>query len=66
MQMISVGSSAINAVGYDPVSMQLHIRFKQGHTYIFCRVPQNIYDGLMSASSKGSYYDSHIRERYHC
>jgi hypothetical protein len=66
MQMISVRSSAISAIGYDPVSMQLHIRFKQGHTYTFCGVPQNIYEGLMSASSKGLYYDSHIRDRYHC
>lgn len=66
MQMISVRSSAISAVGYDPDRMQLDIRFKQGHTYTFCQVPQNIYEGLMSAPSKGSYYSSHINERYHC
>ena len=67
MQMIPVDSEAIRAVGYDPVTMRLHIRFDQGgHTYTFCRVPQNIYEGLMSSSSKGSYYSSHIRGRYHC
>lgn len=66
MQMIPVSSSAISAVGYDLNTMQMHIRFKQGKTYIFCRVPKNVFDGLLSASSKGRYYDDHIKNRYHC
>lgn len=35
-------------------------------TIDFCGVPPSIYDGLRSASSKGSYYDHHIRHRYVC
>lgn len=66
MQMISVSSSAISAVGYEPSTRQMQIRFKQGRTYTFCRVPQHVFDGLLSAESKGRYYDHHIRDRYHC
>ena len=66
MQMIPVSSSAINAVGYDQSTSQMYIRFKQGHTYTFCRVPQHVFDGLLAAGSKGTYYDHHIRGRYHC
>lgn len=66
MEMIRVNSSAIAAVGYDPPSQRMKIQFKQGKTYDFCRVPQSVFDGLLSASSKGSYYDSHIRNRYQC
>lgn len=66
MQLIPVNSSAISAVGYEPSTMQMFIRFKQGHTYTFCRVPQTIFDGLLAASSKGTYYDHHIRGKYHC
>ncbi len=66
MQMIPVRSRAISAVGYDPSTLQMYIRFKQGNTYTFCRVPQNVFDGLLSASSKGVYYDNHIRDRYRC
>lgn len=66
MQMITVNSSAISAVGYEADTMQMRIRFKQGETYTFCRVPQNVFEGLLAASSKGTYYDRHIREKYHC
>ena len=66
MEMISVISSAIDAIGYDVKTFQLAIKFKQGDTYIFCRVPEKIYLELMSAGSKGRYYDDFIKNRYRC
>jgi len=67
MNLISVSSSAIAAVGYNPQTKNLKIRFVGGTTvYDFCGVPQYIYDGLMAASSKGDYYTRHIRGRYQC
>lgn len=66
MEMIHVRSSAISHIGYDPSSLQMRIQFIQGHTYTFCRVPQTVFDGLLSSQSKGTYYDRHIRDRYHC
>lgn len=66
MEMISVRSSAISAVGYDQNSMRMKIRFIQGDTYDFCRVPSHIYQGLMNSNSKGSYYNMHIRDKYQC
>lgn len=66
MNMISVSSSAISAIGYDSATQRMKIRFKSGGTYTFCRVPQHVYEGLLSAGSKGSYYDSHVRDRYQC
>ena len=66
MQMIRVSSSAISAIGYDPASRQMKIQFQQGHTYSFCRVPQSVFDGLLHAGSKGSFYDRNIRGRYQC
>jgi hypothetical protein len=64
--MIRVISSAMTAVGYDPSSRRMKITFTQGHTYDFCRVPQHVYDGLMHAMSKGTYYNDHIKDRYPC
>jgi len=66
MEMISVSSSAISAIGYDPTSRKMKIRFKQGKTYDFCRVPQSVFDNFRKSSSKGSYYDAHIKGRYQC
>ncbi|MDF2642810.1 MULTISPECIES: KTSC domain-containing protein [unclassified Pseudomonas] len=66
MEMIAVRSDAITAVGYDPSTKRMRICFQQGHTYDFCNVPLDVYNGLIAAVSKGSYYNQHIRDRYQC
>jgi len=66
MDMIGVASSAISAIGYDPATLRMKIRFVQGHTYDFCRVPERVFNGLLNARSKGGYYNDHIRDRYPC
>jgi len=66
MNMIPVRSSAISAIGYDPAACQMRVKFVQGNTYSFCRVPQHVFDAFLAAGSKGHYYDAHIRDRYQC
>jgi hypothetical protein len=66
MDMIPVSSSAIRAVGYDPATLRMKIAFVEGHTYNFCRVPEHVFRGLLNAGSKGRYYDTFIKGRYHC
>ncbi len=66
MQMVRVNSSAIEAVGYDLDTRRMKIQFTSGNTYDFCGVPEHIYSGLMSAFSKGAYYNDHIKDRYQC
>ena len=66
MEMIRVSSSAMSAVGFDAQSRRMKITFVQGHTYDFCGVPQHVFDGLLRASSKGSYYNDFIKDRYQC
>ena len=66
MKMIRVNSSAIRAVGYDPVTARMKILFAQGHSYDFCRVPASVFEELMKAPSKGAYYNAFIRDRYPC
>ena len=60
--MIRVSSSVIHAVGYD--GSTLTIEFRSGRTYDHPHVPYSVYADLMSASSKGAYYNRHIRGRY--
>jgi hypothetical protein len=67
MEMNPVRSSALAEVGYDGHSHLLYIRFRHNPvTYTFVRVPQSVYDGLMSARSLGSFYNRHIRDIYVC
>lgn len=63
MQMISVSSSAIRAVGYDGSTLAVTFR-ESGRTYDHPGVPHSVYRGLMNASSKGAYYNAYIRGRY--
>ena len=66
MDMIAVRSDTMTAVGYDAGTRRMRIRFQQGHSYDFCNVPAAIHQGLMSAGSKGSYYNRYIRDLYRC
>jgi hypothetical protein len=60
--MISVSSSAIRAIGYDGYT--LAVEFHNSGVYDHPGVPSEVYAGLMAASSKGAYYNRHIRGRY--
>jgi hypothetical protein len=62
MSMIPVNSSAIRAVGYDGYT--LRVEFHNSGVYDHPHVPYSVYAGLMSASSKGAYYNQHIRGKY--
>ncbi len=61
-----LNSSAIKRAEYDAQSMRLQLWFPDGGPYSFCRVPVQVYQGLLNASSKGSYYNTYIRDRYQC
>ncbi len=49
MQMEPVDSSNVSAVGYDPVTETLHVKYKGGPLYEYSGVPQNTHDELMAA-----------------
>lgn len=64
MQRQPVRSSDLKSVGFDAPSQTLKIEFHSGGVYQYRAVPQAIYDALMNASSKGTYFHLHIKERY--
>ena len=62
IEMISVNSSAIRAVGYDGYT--LTVEFHTGRVYDHPGVPHSIYVELMNAPSMGAFYNRHIRGKY--
>lgn len=62
MTLTPVNSSAIRAIGYDGAT--LTVEFRTGRIYDHPRVPYSVYEAFMRASSKGAYYNRHIRGRY--
>lgn len=59
-----VSSSNIRSIGYDPDSTTLEVEFHGGRIYHYYNVPEYIYNGIMSAGSKGSYLHRNVKGRY--
>lgn len=57
-------SSVIRTLIYDVRHNFLAVHFKSGTVWIYKQVPLEIYDGLCSAQSVGSFFNSHIRNLY--
>ena len=58
-----VRSSNIRSIGYEPDAMTLEVEFHSGGIYQYSSVPESIYQGIMRAASKGSYFHDHIKDR---
>ena len=65
MERTTVQSSNIISIGYDPNSSTLEIEFKNG-IYQYFGVPQNVFDDLINAGSKGTYFSQNIKNTYPC
>lgn len=70
MELQSVKSSNVEAIGYDHETQILRIDYKaKGREsdparYEYDEVPKDVYDGLMASKSKGAYVFEHIRGRF--
>jgi hypothetical protein len=62
VERIPVESSNLTSVGYDRQSSILEVEFRSGGIYQYFGVPEHIYEGLISAGSKGSYFHQHIKK----
>lgn len=63
MDRLAVESSAMLSIGYDDGSETLELEFKGG-VYQYLNVPRSIYEQLVEAPSKGSFFNVYIRPTY--
>lgn len=64
MRRIPLESSTLASALYLPESRELEVEFHSGEIYRYLRVsPQAFYD-LLTAPSKGGYYNFNIRNRF--
>ncbi|MCL5429332.1 MAG: KTSC domain-containing protein [Chloroflexi bacterium] len=61
MERIPVASTTMSSMGYDLESRTLEIEFVGGAIYQYFDVPEEIYQGLLSAESKGRYFNLVIK-----
>ena len=64
MRRKSVVSSNISSIGYDPESRILEVEFNNGSIYHYYGVTEALYNGLMSATSHGSFLHQMIKDRF--
>jgi KTSC domain len=60
-----VDSRLIRSVGYDPIASVLDIELLEGgRVYSYFDVPYSVAEELMTAESKGAYFNEHVRDMY--
>ncbi len=57
-------SSHLSNVAYDYGSGELRIQFVDGSIYAYANVPEDVFDALLNAGSKGKYFRDQIRGIY--
>jgi hypothetical protein len=57
-------SSVIRVFYYDPKDQRLDVVFVTGRRYSYHDVPEEIYDRMARASSKGEFFNTHIRDHF--
>ena len=58
-------SSVIRHFEHDPKTRQLTVTFTTGRVYVYDDVPDAVATALRAAPSKGSFFNSQIRNAYH-
>lgn len=65
IEMQSVKSSLLDKVGYDPEAKVLAVQMNySSDVYLYQNVPQEIFDDLLAADSKGAFYVKKIKGQY--
>jgi lysyl-tRNA synthetase class 2 len=64
MRLLSLESTSLDRVGYDPSSKVLLVVFDDRSSYRYFGVPAAVFENLRNAPSKGAYFNYAIRGAY--
>ena len=64
IKMASVESDLFESVGYSDATRTLYIKFRDGTTLRFEKVPRFRYQGLMAAPRKDAYHKTFIKNQF--
>ena len=62
MEYQAVTSSTVTEIGYDADTNTLAVRYLNGGEYHYHGVPEDVFDGLRTASSIGRYLDQCVKK----
>ena len=64
MNIKSVESATLAAIGYDETRKILHLEFRSHAIHRYFGVPRPVYEALAAAPSKGRYFNGAIRGQF--
>ena len=64
LELINVGTTTIESIGYETNSKRLHVNFVSTEKYIYQGVPKLVHTRLMRAHSIDTYFEEEIRDKY--
>lgn len=57
-------STVVRSYRYDPRRQALDIVFQSRRRYTYLGVPEETYDAMKAATSKGEFFNRHIRDHF--
>jgi KTSC domain len=63
-EAVPVNSTLLARMSYQADAALLQLEFRDGALYCYWGVPRQIYEGLLTANSKGVYFNRQIRGRF--
>lgn len=57
-------SSNIKHIIYQPALKIMQVMFVNGRIYWYYKVPRNIYEDFLKATSKGTYFWQNVKDKY--
>ncbi len=63
-QPVPLQSTTLASASYDVQQSILQLEFRNGAIYQYFQVPAQVYRNLLSADSKGAYFNRWIRDRF--
>ena len=64
MARVDLQSTSLHAVTYQGQDAFLELEFRSGAIYRYLGVPEQVYQELLNAESKGRYFNQHIRNHF--
>lgn len=61
---VPINSSFIEALAYHELARVLEIKLKSGRRYTFMDVPKNIYEAFLASPSKGTFFNTIVKQNY--
>lgn len=61
---IAMASTTLAAAAYDDRQALLHVLFRDGTCYQYADVPATVFRDLLSADSKGAFFNRYIRTSF--